>query len=128
MSPEPSPLVRNPPDLVEEAFRSERNATAFPIPDISGSTISALFTNAAEDALSDTEIAGLRRFMNTWTTPQNAEYLHEQLSERLRTFYGAEILASSGLQDRLARPSGPENAIIGLIMHCQSKEGEIDFC
>ena len=51
--------------------------------------------------------------------------LHRKPLAKLRKFYAAEIQESGGPLNRLAAPSGPEGALLGLVMHCQSKEGEI---
>ena len=59
---------------------------------------------------------------------QDADYLQRQLSDRLQAFYTAELQESRGPSDRLARPSGPLNADIGVIMHRQSKERAIGEC
>ena len=40
-------------------------------------------------------------------------------------FYEAEVQESGEERNRLACPSGPEDADLGLIMHCQSKDGEV---
>lgn len=53
------------------------------------------------------------------------EDLPRQVLEKIRTFYAAEILGSGEPLNGLAAPSGPENAQSDLVMHCQSKEGEI---
>lgn len=93
--------------------------------DISGRRIGARFAEEAKKTLSDAEFKDLQHFLTRSTPPRDAEYLHKQISEKLQTFYAAEVLESGEPCNRLASPSGPEDADMGLIMHCQSKEGEI---
>lgn len=40
-------------------------------------------------------------------------------------FHSKEIEASGERQDRLARPAGPEDADLGLILHIQSEDDSI---
>lgn len=61
-------------------------------------------------------------------TPQDANFLRSQLSKSIRPFYTAELLESSKSRGRLARPSGSKIADIGVLMHCQSNEGNIYEC
>ncbi|KAL8694499.1 MAG: hypothetical protein Q9218_000829, partial [Villophora microphyllina] len=51
--------------------------------------------------------------------------LHERVNYLLQAFYDAEVQESGEDRGRLACPSGPEDGEIGLIMHCQSKDGEV---
>ena len=94
----------------------------------SGCRVAALFAYQAKITLHDQELYDLEKFLVAHKTPQDATFLRSQLSNRLHLFYTAELLESGQSRDRLARPSGPENADIGILMHCHSKEGKIDEC
>jgi len=92
--------------------------------DISPTTIASLFAEEAEKSLTVAEFKDLLQFLNNRTS-YDAQQFHQLVIEKLDAFYIAEVQESSEPRNRLARPSGPENADLGLIMHCQSKEGEI---
>jgi hypothetical protein len=92
--------------------------------DISLTTIASLFAEEAEKSLTITEFKDLLHFLNNYIS-YDAQQLHQLVVEKLNAFYIAEVQESSKPRNRLAAPSGPENANLGLIMHCQSKEGEI---
>ena len=51
--------------------------------------------------------------------------LHVGIARRLQVFYEEEVQESGESRDELADPSGPEDADLGHIMHCQSKDGEL---
>ena len=67
----------------------------------------------------------LQDFLGTPAETYSLEDLHRQVLEKFRIFYAAGLLECGEPSDRLAAPSGPENARLGRVMHCQSKEGEI---
>lgn len=94
----------------------------------SGCRVAALFAHQAKTILGDKELSHLQRFLSSPFSKQDAEYLQRQHSDRLRAFYKAELQELGGPSDRMGRPSGPENADIGIIMHCQPKEGAIGEC
>jgi hypothetical protein len=70
------------------------------------------------------EFKDLLQFLNNHIL-YDAQQFHQLVVEKLDAFYIAEVQESGEPRNRLAAPSGPENANLGLIMHCQSKEGEI---
>lgn len=94
-------------------------------PDLSGQRIAYLFAIKAKQTLHTTEFENLQDFLNTPPETYDLEDLHRKVLEKLRIFYAAELLESGEPSNKLAAPSGPENAEFGLIMHCQSKEGAI---
>jgi hypothetical protein len=92
--------------------------------DISPTAIASLFAEEAEKSLTIAEFKDLLQFLNKRTS-YDAQQFHQLVVEKLDAFYIAEVQESNEPRNRLAAPSGPENADLGLIMHCQSKEGEI---
>lgn len=87
--------------------------------------VAHLFAEKAKQTLHTTDFEKLQDFLCTPPETCNLEDLHRQVLEKCRTFYAAELLESGEPWDRLAAPSGPENAQLGLVMHCQSQEGGI---
>ena len=59
------------------------------------------------------------------TLVNNIKYLENQISTQLALFFAAELALTGKSANRLARPSGASDAELGLILHCQSKEGDI---
>ena len=51
--------------------------------------------------------------------------LHDNVAGQLQTCYEAEVQESGVDRSQLTCPLGPEDANLGLIMHCQSKDGEV---
>lgn len=94
--------------------------------DPSGKVIAGLFTEEAKRTLGEKDFRDLLHFLSEPPQIHNREYLHGQIFAKLRTFYAAEVLESGEPPDRLASPSGPEDAAVGLVMHGQSKEGGYD--
>jgi hypothetical protein len=92
--------------------------------DISPTTIASLFAEEAKKSLTTTEFKDLLQFLNNYIL-YDAQQFHQLVVEKLDAFYIAEVQESGEPRNRLAAPSRPENANLGLIMHCQSKEGEI---
>ena len=84
----------------------------------SGCRVAALFAHQAKITLSDKELSYLQRFLSSPFSTQDAEYLQLQHSDQLQAFYKAELQEFGGPSDRMGRPSGPENADIGIIMRC----------
>ena len=99
-----------------------------PTPDLLGSTMAYRFTEAAYRALDkkDHDIF-LQFFGRSGRRPDipDAENIHQQISAKVQRSHTAEMLESGQPANKLARPSGPENAAVGLVMHCQSTEGVI---
>jgi hypothetical protein len=92
--------------------------------DISPTTIASLFAEEAKKSLTMTEFKDLQHFLNNRTS-YDAQQSHQLAVEKLDAFYVAEVQESGEPRNRLATPPRPKNADLGLIMHCQSKEGEI---
>jgi hypothetical protein len=92
--------------------------------DISPTTIASLFAEEAKKSLTTAEFKDLLQFLNNHIL-YDAQQFHQLVVEKLNAFYIAEVQESGEPHNRLAAPSGPGNANLGLIMHCQSKEGEI---
>ncbi len=87
--------------------------------------MAALFAHQAKTTLSDKKLSDLQRFLSNHISTQDPDYLQRRLLDRLQAFYTAELQEFRVSSDRLARLSGPVNADIGVIMHCQSKERAI---
>jgi len=51
--------------------------------------------------------------------------LHERLEQRLEDFRSSEGQLSGENDNRLAAPSGPEDAALGVILHIQSEDDTI---
>ncbi|KAL8732073.1 MAG: hypothetical protein Q9166_003027 [cf. Caloplaca sp. 2 TL-2023] len=93
--------------------------------DLSGQRIAHLVAEKAEQAFRTTEFDMLLDFLSKPSETSDPEHLHNKLQAKLRAFRAAEIQESGESLNRLAAPSRPEGALLGLVMHCQSKEGEI---
>lgn len=67
----------------------------------------------------------LTQFINffLYSEVEASDEIVQRFHELRQEFYSLEIQESSERLDRLAQPSGPLDASLGLIMHCQSKEG-----
>jgi hypothetical protein len=57
--------------------------------------------------------------------PKLQKALQTSLNARLEQFYAAEVQESGQEKSRLAGPSGPAHAELGIILHCQTKDGEV---
>lgn len=55
--------------------------------------------------------------------PETSDEMAQRFNELRQEFYSLEIQESSEPLNRLAQPSGPLGASLGLIMHCQTKKG-----
>jgi len=53
---------------------------------------------------------------------QNMELLEQLLARKLEQFHSTEVGISGEGRDRLARPGGPADANLGLILHVQSED------
>ena len=91
--------------------------------DLSGQRVAHLFAEKARQTLDTADFEKLQDFLGTPPETYEIEDLH-----RLRIFHAAGLLESGEPWNKLVGPSGPEKAQLGLVMHCQSKEGGIrDF-
>ena len=93
--------------------------------DISRPNVAKLFVKQAKKNLRTAEFQLLVQFLTESLTTHDVNYLRRQISAKLKAFYTAEQELTKESPATLARPSGPNDAELGLIMHCQSKEGEI---
>lgn len=95
---------------------------ASPVPEIARQ-----FAREAAKALSKDEFSSLLVFLQDPKGHRKApkEHLKQQLDARLKSFYDEEIQVSGLKKDRLARPGGPEDADLGIILHLQSEEDTI---
>lgn len=76
-------------------------------------------------ALGENDFKELQHFLSKSPERQDSGTLHDTALAKFQTFYDAEILESGEPLNRLGAPPGPENVEMGLVMHCQSKEGEV---
>ena len=109
-------------------YHTSRNAAAgdleaLRVDDPFGLQIAGMFAQEATRNLSQDELAQLCEFLNAPTAgwSQSREQSHQKLTERLEDFYSTEVQVSGQARDRLARPGGPEDADLGLILHIQSE-------
>lgn len=97
-------------------------SNASPVPEIVRQ-----FAREAAKALSKDEFSSLLVFLQDPKGHRKApkEHLKQQLDARLKSFNDEEIQVSGLKKDRLARPGGPEDADLGIILHLQSEEDTI---
>jgi hypothetical protein len=86
--------------------------------------IAQRFAAEAASTLTKNEIQALLEFLQR-TCHFDRRALQHLVQHKLETFHAAESEESKGSCGRLGTPSGPEDADIGLIMHCQTKRGQI---
>jgi hypothetical protein len=91
---------------------------------IAPSQIARQFAKKPASILESREVELLIDFLESsrQNRPGNANRV---VLSRLDAFYQAEVAATGEPRERLAAPSGPEDAELGIIMHYQSKEGHI---
>ena len=79
----------------------------------------------AESACAHLSQNELTQFINFFLYPEAeaSDEIVQRFHELRQEFYSLEFQESSERLDRLTQPSGPLDASLGLIMHCQSKEG-----
>jgi hypothetical protein len=87
-------------------------------------SIARRFAAEAASTLTNNEIQALIQFLQQ-TFQSDRRALYNLVQPKLEKFYAAEKEESSKSCERLGTPSGPENADIGLIMHCRTKAGQI---
>lgn len=95
------------------------------VSDITGRRIAFLSAKEADKSPSQAEAGALHQFLTRATQECGAKHLDECLSARLEKFYTTEMVLTKVPRSRLAKPSGPPDAELALLMHCQSKEGDI---
>jgi hypothetical protein len=94
---------------------------------IYGPQIAQRFATEAAKRLSQEQFRQLLQFLRypTRVEIQNKESLEQVLAHKLQDFYSAEVRISGEGRDRLARPGGPPDADLGLILHVQSEDDVI---
>ena len=114
-------------DICHGCILDQRPRDIDPGRDIYGEEIAARFADEAYKTLKQDELEQLRDLLIMdpgHVSPRDK--LHKSVARRLQMFYEAEMQVSGEDRNRLACPSGPEDADLGLIvMHCQSKDGEV---
>jgi hypothetical protein len=85
-----------------------------------------IFAKAASEGLTTYEIERLvSSFQHMHEMQNNSARLHQLVNQRIQSFYVEETGLSSNSPYRLAAPSGPPNAELCLLMHCQTKDGQV---
>lgn len=82
------------------------------------------FAEKAAGVLSTKQVENLISFLQE-PRQANRETMRGIVHDRFNTFCQAEIAMTGEPRDRLVAPSGPEDAALGIILHCQSKEGHV---
>ena len=91
---------------------------------ITPSQIARQFAKKAASILETREVELLIDFLEK-PRQIDREIANRVVRSRLDAFYQAEVAATGEPRERLAAPSGPEDAELGIILHCQSREGHI---
>ncbi|KAL2399038.1 hypothetical protein ABEF93_007168 [Exophiala dermatitidis] len=123
-----SPLLRNMSD--EPGMRcNTKNARSRTSSDVTCAQFSPIqianqFAEKAAGVLSTKQVENLIIFLQE-PRQVSRETLRGIVQDRFHTFCQAEIAMTGEPRDRLAAPSGPEDAALGIILHCQSKEGHV---
>jgi len=123
-----SPLLNTKLNELEMPPQSIEAKSPFPS-DVSSSQIAPLqiarqFAKKAASILETREVELLIDFLEK-PRQIDREIANRVVRSRLDAFYQAEVAATGEPRERLAAPSGPEDAELGIILHCQSKEGHI---
>ena len=112
--------------LASTAILSRQHPSDSPPLEATQLHVAVQFAMAAASTLAANEIDLLIDFLETpkqSTTSQDT--LHQAVHSRLEDFYQAETEETGEPRDRLAAPSEHEDADLGIILHCQSKNGPI---
>jgi hypothetical protein len=86
--------------------------------------IAALFSKEAASKLSAHQVCLLLAFLQK-SAHVTASELASRVDQELEKFYKAEVEQSGQPRTRLGIPSGPVDAEVGIMLHCQSKEGGV---
>lgn len=107
---------------VENVEKGESSDRAVFLP---GPEIAMRFSQAAAKCLSENQMQQLLYFLRVPVArdSNSTKLLEKGLKERLNVFYAGEIAEPKQDPDRLTKPSGPVDAELGIILHCQTKEG-----
>lgn len=98
--------------------------------EVKGAEIARRFAHAAADSLEKEQQDRLLRFLQApreSLSSTDRNNLHDNVLRRLNEFHEAEVRESGACRSRLAKPSGPVDAELGIILHCQSKKGEVGY-
>ena len=83
-----------------------------------------LFVNACSEALSAQELQSLAAFLQQKDRQRpDSMVLRKQTDERIHRFCDEEVILSGESRERLSTASGPAHAELGLLLHCQTREG-----
>ena len=98
--------------------------------ELTGAEIARRFAHAAADSLEEEQQDHLLRFLqepheSLSSTVRNK--LHDGVLGRLNEFHEAELRELGACRSRLAKLSGPVDADLGIILHCQTKKGEVGY-
>jgi hypothetical protein len=95
---------------------------------LSGQEIGTRFALEATRKLDGKQLQQLLQFLHAspeTMASQSKDELHKTLLRRLNEFYAAEPRESGECASRLTKPSGPVDAELGIILHCQTKKGKV---
>ncbi|KIW13277.1 hypothetical protein PV08_08465 [Exophiala spinifera] len=102
----------------------DRVTSGMPFPTFSPNQIALEFAKSAAHALNSKEVEYLIHFLRK--PPRQAqEFPREHVRSKIETFHEDEVAISGEPRDRLAYPSGSEDAELGVILHCQSTKGHV---
>lgn len=83
-----------------------------------------LFAKACSEALSTQELQNLAAFLQQKDQKRpDPMVLAKQNDERIRRFCDEEVILSGQSRVRLSTPSCPAHVELGLLLHCQTREG-----
>lgn len=132
-------------NILYESYKSlhERNVTIFGDPQAnltrnfekllppnvrlpSEDTIAKQVSKTAARVLTPSQFQQLIDFLNDpGPNDKTKESLQQQVEQRVKDFYSQEVNLSGETTDRLAKPNGSPDAVLGLILHCQSNDYEV---
>lgn len=114
------------PDCTIERKSSSSASEAIRDTDLSAENIAYLFAEQAASKLDTVDFHLLLDFLNREPQSGDLKALKALTRKNKETFYENELKLSGGSRDRLTRPTGPENADLGLVLHVSSKDEEIE--
>lgn len=88
----------------------------------SGSSVAMQFAAAATTVLNQSEQRQLEHHFNVRPFAMPSDGLEKQMSQLLEDFSIAEMTQSGLSRTGLARPAGPVNAALGLVLHMQTRK------
>lgn len=108
----------------DDGGTDDRGSLDTPTVQFSPDDIACLFADSAARVLDANEISYLIDFLQN-PRPVDKICLQQLIRAKLDAFFEAEIAISQEPRDRLADPSGPEDAELGIILHCQTMKGHV---